>query len=81
MDKIKPFGKNILIEPYTKQQILSTGSLCEYGTVLAIGSDVKEVKVGDKIGFTIWGLNALEVEDRKYYFVPEDTRFVLGTFE
>lgn len=81
MDNITPFGNQILIEPYTKKQVLvsDTGTLCEYGTVIAIGDEVQKVKVGDVLGYTIWGINALQINDKKYYFIPEDGRFILGT--
>lgn len=80
---IKPFGNQILVEPVEQKQVLVSRqkSLCEYGKVLAVGSDVKHVKVGDTIGFTVWGLNSLEVEGKKHYFVQEDSQFLLGTIE
>lgn len=82
MTKIKPFGNNILVKPIEKKQILVSDNrtLCEYGEVLGVGSEVKEVKEGDKIGFVIWGLNSLEVDGQKHYFVREDSDFILGTF-
>lgn len=81
--EIKPFGKNILVSPIAKKQVLvnENKSLCEYGLVSAVGSNVKNVSVGDKIGFTIWGLNKLAVEGTDYYFVPEDDRFILGVIK
>jgi len=77
---IKPFGNNILVSPIEKKQVLvnEQAPLCEYGKVDAVGDDVQFIKVGDIIGFTIWGVNSLQVEDEKYYFIPEDARFVLG---
>ena len=78
--KIKPFGNNILVKPHEQDTILKAteGGLCEYGEVLEIGSDVKEIKVGDVLGFTVWGVNRLNIENEKFYFIPEDSRFVLG---
>lgn len=77
---IKPFGNNILIEPITESQIAlsDTPSLCSYGNVLDVGEEVKKIKKGDKIGFTVWGLNHLDVEGKRYYFVPETPEFILG---
>lgn len=76
---IRPFGSNILVEPVEKKQILVSDqkSLCEYGKVVAIGSEVKEIKVGDTVGYLVWGVNSLQVEDKKYYFVPETSDFIL----
>ncbi len=79
----KPFGKNIQIEPIENKQVLVSdqGSLCEYGKVIAVGSDVKEIKVGDTIGYLVWGINSLKVGEKKYYFVPETDDFILGHVE
>lgn len=81
--KITPFGDQILIKPTEKKQILvsDTGSLCEYGEVIAVGDEVQKVKVGDTIGFLIWGLNSLEIENEKHFFVPESGGFILGKIE
>lgn len=80
---IKPFGKNILISPTAKTQVLLSeqGSLCEYGKVIAIGDEVQKVKVGDVVGFVVWGIQKLEVDDSTYYFIPESSDFLLGTIE
>lgn len=80
---IRPFGTNILIEPVEKKQVLVSdqGTLCEYGTVVAVGDAVTKVKVGQTIGFLIWGINSLEVDGKKYYFIPETSDFILGFLE
>ncbi len=81
--KIKPYGRNLLIKPVVKQQVLvaDKGTLCEYGEVLGVGEDVKHIKVGDQVGFLIWGINQLMVEGEMFYFVPETDEFLLGTIE
>lgn len=80
---LEPFGNNILVKPEEKKQILVADkkSLCEYGTVIAVGSEVKSVKVGDKIGYLVWGVSSLVVEDATYYFVPETSDFLLCVFK
>lgn len=80
MSNITPFGKNILVKPIEKKQILiaEQGNLCEYGEVIAVGDKVEEVKVGDVIGYTIWGVNRLVIDDEKHYFIPETDEFLLG---
>lgn len=79
---IRPFGKNILIKPDEKKQILMAdqGSLCEYGEVLAVGDQVQNVRVGQRIGFLIWGINKLQIEEETFYFLPEGD-FILGFIE
>ena len=79
--KIKPFGNQILIAPVKDTIALITPDavLLNYGKVLDVGKDVKEIKIGDKICFTIWGLNHVEIGEEKHYLVPEDPQFILGT--
>lgn len=80
---IKPFGKRILIKPVEKQTILNVdeGALSEYGDVIAIGDEVKKIKVGDKIGFSVFGVEKLVIDEQKYYFILESDEFLLGKIE
>lgn len=80
---IRPFGNQILIQPVEKKQVLISdqGSLCEYGKVLAVGDEVKKVKVGDTLGFLVWGVNSLEIDGVKSYFINETADFILGFIE
>lgn len=79
---MKPLFNNILIAPVEVNTILRTqeNSLCEYGEVQAIGDEVKVVKVGDIIGYTIWGMKKLQKDGETFYVIPEDGRFLLGKF-
>jgi co-chaperonin GroES (HSP10) len=79
--KIKPFGNQILIEPINKKQIIGVPTLCEYGTVVAIGDDVQVIKVGEVVGFIKWGINELDIDGKKYLFVQENAANILGTIE
>jgi len=78
--KIQPYKTQILIKPSEKKQVLVSDnkSFCEYGEVVAVGSQVADIKIGDKIGYVIWGLNHLEIDGERHYFVPDDPRFILG---
>jgi len=79
--EIKPFGNQILVKPMEKKQLLVSQqkNFCDYGTVIAVGDQVEKIKVDDIIGYTVWGMNSLEIDGIKHYFVPEDPRFILGT--
>lgn len=81
--KIKPFKDQILVEPFEKQQVLMAddGNLNEYGAVVAVGIDVMHIKVGDKIGFSVFGVEKLVIEDQKYYFIRESPEFLLAVIE
>ena len=78
---IKPLGNNIYYEPTKEERPIGDASLCEYGKVLAIGKDVQEIKVGDTIIFTKWGVNEIEINGQKHFVINEDPGFVLGTLE
>lgn len=80
---IKPFGNNLLIKPIEKKQVLvgDRKTLCEYGTVIAVGDKVEHIKVGMTIGYTVFGVNHLEIDNERYYFIPEDDRFILGQLD
>lgn len=79
--KIIPFGKNVLVKPTEAKRALGESSLCEYGEVIAIGHEVEYLKVGQTIGYTVFGVNSLEIENEKHYFIPETSEFVLGILE
>ncbi len=80
---IKPFGNRILVKPVERAQVLvgDEGTLNEYGEVVAIGKDVKEINVGDKVGFSVFGVEKLIIDDSKYYFLQEDPEFLLATIK
>lgn len=75
--KIKPQGSNILIEIEERQAkggiIVSSDNsiITEIATVKAIGLDVREVQVGDKVMFKSWSLDVIEIDDKKYPFLEE----------
>lgn len=86
MKTVIPFGSNILVKPIETKQILvnQAPSLCAYGTIIALGSDLSDtanLKVGDIIGYTVFGVNALEIENEKYYFIPYTSEFILAKIE
>lgn len=75
---IKPFGNQILIKPSENKGVLGDKSLCKYGEVIDVGDEVKNVKVGQTIGFIEWGMNKLIMGNDEYYFIQEENRFILG---
>lgn len=71
---LKPYFNLMVVEPIEKNDTLVADGDKKfnlYGKVLAIGPDVKQVQVGDCIGFSLWALTHLEINDNRYYFVPE----------
>lgn len=80
---IRPYGKFILVKPHEKKQVLVSddGNLCEYGEVIAVGhqTPLTQIKVGDVIGYSVFGIEKLVVDDEKFYLVSPE--FVLGFIE
>lgn len=80
---IIPFGNRLLVKPVERAQVLVSddGTLNEYGEVIAIGSEVKTIKVGQKVGFSVFGVEKLVIDDQKLYFISEDPEFLLAVIE
>ncbi len=77
----KPYKNNILIKPKDKEKIIgNTATKYLYGEVLDIGSDVKNITIGDTIGYTQWGINKIITADNEeHFFVQDNPDFILGT--
>lgn len=79
---IRPLFNQILVQPREKKQVIGgADSFLMYGDVIATGDDCKVIEVGDTICYTLWGLNHIEIDEKKYYFVPELPEFLLGVLE
>ena len=80
--KIKPLFNQLLIKPIVQKQVLVSPepSLLMYGEVLDAGPDCK-VKKGETVCYTLWGLNHIEIDGQKHYFVPEQREFLLAIIE
>ena len=76
----QPYKTNILIEPADKNKVIgNTQTKYLYGKVLAVGSEVKDIKVGDTLGYTMWGTNKIVMADGKeHYFLQDNSEFILG---
>lgn len=82
--KIKPLFNQLLIRPMEQKTVLVSQepTFLMYGEVLAVGPQVKRNGlVGKTICYTLWGLNHIEIEGIKHYFVPFEGEFVLGIYE
>ncbi len=79
---ITPYGRNLLVMPVTKKSFAAVKkeSNQDYGRVIAVGKDVKDIKVDDIVAFVNHGLLWVEVEKTLLYFVPETDDFILGLF-
>lgn len=74
---IKPLFRNILIDIHTIDQTVmamvdDNESTIEKATVLEVGDMVELVKKGDVIAFKKYNLDIIEIDNKKYYLIPED---------
>lgn len=78
--KYIPLFNHILVEPIKSESFLEGEQkpIEEKGTVIAIGKEVKHVKVGDVLLFNSWGVSKTSKTDEVvYYVIPEDKEFIL----
>lgn len=80
MSKLLPFGDYLLIEPVPKSQVLVSDDeiLCNYGTVIAVGSKADKELVGKAVGYEVWGVKTIEIGDKKHYLISQSSDFLLG---
>lgn len=79
---MKPFGRNILIKPIEKKQVLVSDnpSLTDCGEVIAVGDLVKEIKVGDTLAYVFWGILKVEdIDGELFHLILETDEYILGT--
>lgn len=79
--KFVPYYDKIEIVPMeTEGFFKSEQNLEERGMVVAIGSKVKFVKVGDIVYFSSWGLTKTpeQANGIAHFIVPETSDFILG---
>ncbi len=73
------FGNNIRVIPKSKNKIIGdTAKFFLYGEVVSVGEDVKKIKVGDEIAYTLFGINEVLLESgEKHYLIQESPDFIL----
>lgn len=96
MNKYKPYGTNILVKPASKNKVIGdTSKFYLFGEVLGVGEKVgtfrfllwnfkrkDAIKVGDTIGYTLWGLNKIiEADGTEHFFVQDNPDFILGVMK
>lgn len=69
--------------PEKQVTVLQTSetSLVERGQVSSVGSEVKTIKPGDTVLFTSFGVDSIDVDGERNYFLLEDDAFILATHE
>ena len=79
---INAYGNNIQIIPESKNKIIGdTSKYFLYGKVVGVGELVKNIKVGDIIAYTLWGVNKLEKDGEEYFFIQDNSDFILAILQ
>lgn len=76
---IQPIFNNVLVKPDEGEKRTASGLYLaesavekpQLGTVIAIGSDVKHLKVGDKVFYKKWGGNEVKHENEEYLIIED----------
>lgn len=78
----QPLFDNILVLLEEEETTLQTTdpTFTENGKVLAVGSDVKTVKIGDVIALFRFGVKTVMRNGNKYHTVRELPAFILGHY-
>jgi co-chaperonin GroES (HSP10) len=81
MTSLKPFGRRIHVRPEKAESVIKSqdASLVERATVVSIGPDVKVLKPGDRVLFTSFGVDSVDLDGERHYFLMEDDSFILAT--
>lgn len=80
--EFEPLFDNVLIELEEEETTLQTTDplFTENGKVIAIGSDVKNIKVGDTIGIFKFGVKTAVRNGKKYHTIRELPAFIQGRY-
>ncbi len=76
------YGSNIMVKPAKKDSVLSDNANAPkfwlYGEVVSVGSEVKNIVVGDTVGYDKFGIKDIDMEGQKYFFIEDNSQFILG---
>ena len=75
----KPLGERVLVERIEEVSTTASGIIIpdsakdkpSQGTVIAIGNDVEEIKVGDTIVFGKYSGNEITLDNKEYIIMDE----------
>ena len=77
------YKTNIKIQPESKNKIIGdTSKFYLYGKVLEVGSEVsKEIKVGDTLEYTQWGVNkVIRADGTEHFYILDNPEFILNVY-
>ncbi len=81
MNYLKPFGKRILVRPEKQSTVIQTAdsNLVERATVIAVGDGALFIEPGQTLLFTSFGVDSIDIDGERQYFLLEDDAFILAT--
>lgn len=82
--KLVPFGKRILVKPEKAGGLIQTSdtNLVERATVIVAGDDCENIwDEGTVVIFTSFGVDSVDINGERHYFLLEDDAFLLGYYE
>lgn len=83
---MKALGRKIVIKPDEKEEVTSTG-IIKYtvtndkfaqGTVVSVGADTKEVRVGDHVLYSALLFDEVKYKDEEFHVVDESDIFAIA---
>lgn len=82
MSSLKPFGRRIHVRPEKQSTVIQTSdtNLVERAEVVSVGGSVHMIKPGDKVLFTSYGVDSIDIDGVRNYFLLEDDAFILATY-
>lgn len=78
--KINPLADRVVLQQVASEETTKSGIILpdsakekpEQGKVVAVGTDVKEVKTGDKVLYSKYGPTEVKVDGEDYMIVKEE---------
>lgn len=83
MDKeFQAYKTNVTVRPAKKDVVLSSSTNAPkywlYGEVISVGSEVKDIHIGDLVGYDKFGIKDVDKDGEKTFFIADDPAFILG---
>jgi co-chaperonin GroES (HSP10) len=69
------------VKPEQIGGVIQTGetSLVERAKVIAVGDEVSKIKEGQIVFFTSFGVDSIDIDGERHYFLLESDAFILAT--
>lgn len=82
--RLVPFGRRILVKPEKASTLIQTNdtNLIERARVVSHGQGCEyKWEEGEIVVFTAYGVDSVDINGERHYFLLEDDAFLLGFYE